>query len=148
MQCTREHPSPPSIGCFRWELRVSITFLRSFLANSTAHHVRNIGSIRTVHTHGTSLSRNDRTPLGIAIEMKRKDLYEVLKPVFRFAVSEATLKQVEAHFHRVIRDQMSWPESGRVRLPKLGVLREGTGWGWFPVSPGVNRKVRYATIFP
>src|SRR6266480_6653443 len=107
-----------------------------------------MGSIRTVHTHGTSLSRNDRTPLGIATEMKHKELCQVLKPVFGFAVSEAVLQRLETHFHKLIRDQMSWPNNGRIRLPKLGVLREGTGWGWFPVSPGVSRKVRQAIIAP
>lgn len=78
--------------------------------------------------------------------MKHKELYEVLKPVFRFAVSEAVLQRLETHFHKLVHDQMSWPNSGRIRLPKLGVLREGTGWGWFPVNPGVNRKVRQATV--
>lgn len=33
---------------------------------------------------------------------------------------------------------MSWSNDRDTRLPELSVLREGNGYGWFPVQPGVN----------
>lgn len=98
------------------------------------------GSIRTVKTTGTALPKPRMTPLQIAQDSEHTALYKALKPVFKFSVSDAVLEELELQFHELIEGEMSWPE-GRVRLPELGVLREGDGVGWFPVRPGVNKEV-------
>lgn len=81
------------------------------------------------------------TPLDIARESEHKALYKALKPSFKFNVSDAVLEELTAQFHELIEGEMGWTE-GSYRLPELGVLREGTNTGWFPVRPGVNKEVR------
>lgn len=101
------------------------------------------GSIGTVETTGTPLSESEMTPLEIAHEGEHSSLYKALKPIFKLNVRDAILEKLEEQFHELIEGEMGWTEDS-CRLPRLGVLREGTGTGWFPVRPGVDQEVSFA----
>jgi hypothetical protein len=81
------------------------------------------------------------TALDIAKALRHNALCEVLRPVIRLAVPENVLWRLQIQFHRLICDEMSWSNDRDTRLPELSVLREGNGYGWFPVRPGVNGEV-------
>ena len=82
------------------------------------------------------------TPLEIAQEGEHSSLYKALKPTFKLSPRDAVVEELETQFHELIEGEMGWSE-GSCRLPLLGVLREVTGTGWFPVRPGVNQEVSY-----
>ena len=82
---------------------------------------RDSGGIRT--TDGKR-----QRPLDIAREKGHKHLYDILTPRGLPEISDDELSRVEAHFHKVILGEVSGdafkPESMRLRLPDLGMLRD------------------------
>ena len=113
---------------------------RPYLSNK-AHRVHSKGSVHTVSTAGTCLPNDRMTAFDIAKALRHSTLCEVLRPVIRLATPENVLWRLQFQFHQLICDEMGWPNNGDTRLPELSVLREGNGYGWFPVRPGVNGEV-------
>ncbi|OCL12561.1 hypothetical protein AOQ84DRAFT_372972 [Glonium stellatum] len=99
-------------------------------------------SLQTVSTAGTCLPNDTMTAFGIAKALNHTMLYDILSPVIKLSIPVKVLWRLQNRFHQLICD-MGWSNDDITRLPELSVLKEGNGYGWFPVRPGVNGEVRH-----
>lgn len=89
------------------------------LARASAQVVEDLSS--RGHFRSTRCARGKR-PIDLAIELGHEELIACLEPVFVQSLPEATLAQLQNHFHNLVRETSS--HAYAFRLPALEILLE------------------------
>jgi hypothetical protein len=144
-----------AVNSYNWNQALKILSRRPTLVNETQLDEKSLYSPLHQAAHGNApveivqkmiemgawrmlKNADGERPIDIARRKKSHQIIELLQPVYNIKVPDGTLNAIQNYFHEIILNRAGdLIETGKVRLPELGILLEiEQPHMWFPV-PGM-----------